>query len=166
VEQFLHEAKACALRSPLRELTETLRKIEEGEGEAESLSRVIANALERDDDEEEDDECLRAFSAFARKVERLKAIASEVAEMVLVGGDDENENDDDDGDAYDGIGKENATITATGVKHSRSSAARFGRLLPLDAQSQKRKFERKFDDLIAELIVSCGPRRVCVRSNE
>ena len=158
VEQFLHEAKACALRSPLRELTETLRKIEEGEGEAESLSRVIANALERDDDEEEDDECLRAFSAFARKVERLKAIASEVAEMVLVGGDDENENDDEDDEAYDGMGKENATITATGVKHSRSSAARFGRLLPLDAQSQKRKFERKFDDLIAELIVSCGPR--------
>ena len=158
VEQFLHEAKACALRSPLRELTETLRKIEEGEGEAESLSGVIANALEREEEEdEEDDECLRAFSAFARKVERLKAIASEVAEMVLVGGDDENDNDNDN-DAYGGIGKENATIATTGMKNCHSSAARFGRLLPLDAQSQKRKFERKFDDLIAELIVSCGPR--------
>ena len=161
VEQFLHEAKACALRSPLRELTETLRKIEEREDEAESLSGVIANALEReeedDEEDDEDDECLRAFSAFARKVERLKAIASEVAEMVLVGGDDENDNDNDN-DAYGGIGKENATIATTGMKNSRSSAARFGRLLPLDAQSQKRKFERKFDDLIAELIVSCGPR--------
>ena len=49
VEQFLREAKAYVLRSPLRELTETLRKIEKEEGEAESLSAVIANALDREE---------------------------------------------------------------------------------------------------------------------
>ena len=54
----MREAKAYVLRSPLRELTETLRKIEKEEGEAESLSAVIANALDREeeDDDEEDDE--------------------------------------------------------------------------------------------------------------
>jgi len=169
VEQFLREAKAYVLRSPLRELTETLRKIEKEEGEAESLSAVIANALDREEEEEEDDDeeddeeeasspgfrCLRAFSAFARKVERLKAIASEVAEMVLVG-EEEEEKDDDDKDDKNADGKENEKIISA-AKGSRSSV-KSGNLLPLDAQSQKKKFEKKFDDLIAELIVSCGPR--------
>ena len=170
VEQFLREAKAYVLRSPLRELTETLRKIEKEEGEAESLSAVIANALDREEEEEEEEEedddeeasspgfrCLRAFSAFARKVERLKAIASEVAEMVLVG--EEEEDDDDDKDDKNADGKENEKIISA-AKGSRSSNAllKSGGLLPLDAQSQKKKFEKKFDDLIAELIVSCGPR--------
>ena len=168
VEQFLREAKAYVLRSPLRELTETLRKIEKEEGEAESLSAVIANALDREEEEEDDDEeddeeeasspgfrCLRAFSAFARKVERLKAIASEVAEMVLVG-EEEEEKDDDDKDDKNADGKENEKIISA-AKGSRSSV-KSGNLLPLDAQSQKKKFEKKFDDLIAELIVSCGPR--------
>ena len=169
VEQFLREAKAYVLRSPLRELTETLRKIEKEEGEAESLSAVIANALDREEEEEEDDDeeddeeeasspgfrCLRAFSAFARKVERLKAIASEVAEMVLVG-EEEEEKDDDDKDDDGADGKENEKIISA-AKGSRSSV-KSGSLLPLDAQSQKKKFEKKFDDLIAELIVSCGPR--------
>ena len=167
VEQFLREAKAYVLRSPLRELTETLRKIEKEEGEAESLSAVIANALDReeeDDDEDDDDDdeasspgfrCLRAFSAFARKVERLKAIASEVAEMVLVG-EEEEEEEEDDKDDKNADGKENEKIISA-AKGSRSSV-KSGSLLPLDAQSQKKKFEKKFDDLIAELIVSCGPR--------
>ena len=153
VEQFLREAKAYVLRSPLRELTETLRKIEKEEGEAESLSAVIANALDREEEEEEDDDeeddeeeasspgfrCLRAFSAFARKVERLKAIASEVAEMVLVG-EEEEEKDDDDKDDKNADGKENEKIISA-AKGSRSSV-KSGNLLPLDAQSQKKNLKR------------------------
>ena len=92
-------------------------------------------------------------------MERLKAIASEVAEMVLVGEEEEDDDVEKDDDGADG--KENEIISA--AKGSRSSVKSSG-LLPLDAQSQKKKFEKKFDDLIAELIVSRavrGTRRGC-----
>ena len=170
VEQFLHRAKEYVLETALKELSETLRDIEKEEGEERSLRAVIANVLdgENEDDTDGEDEgdnekeeskgkpshtCLRAFSRFARKVEKLKAIASEVAEMVLVGGEDE------DG-GVDGMSdKENASVMTTMITTTnKNHSSRSPLLLPLDAQSQKKKFEKKFDNLIAELIVSCGPR--------
>ena len=117
--------------------------IEKEEGEERSLTAVIANVLDggnddTDGEDEGDNEkeeskgkpsqtCLRAFSRFARKVEKLKAIASEVAEMVLVGGEDE------DG-GVDGMSdKENASVMTTMItttnknhssRHSSSSSRR------------------------------------------
>ena len=167
MEQFLSREE-YVLETALKELSETLRDIEKEEGEERSLRAVMANVLdgENEDDTDGEDEgdnekeeskgkpshtCLRAFSRFARKVEKLKAIASEVAEMVLVGGEDE------DG-GVDGMTTKTSVMTTMITTTNKNHSSRSPLLLPLDAQSQKKKFEKKFDNLIAELIVSCGPR--------
>jgi len=156
VEQFLKSSEEFLIKESLEKMKlmfYTQCTLKEGdEEEEESFGKQIANMLnksELDDLDNKIDQTLEIFSVFASEVEELKKIASAIASRAFV--------NQVVGEAYKN--KENNVSNENEIGDNNNQMMKTS-FIKNDVDSSKRKFEQKFDDLVEEVIVACGPRNL------